>query len=973
MGRQALLTLACLLAAAETLGDPAAPKGAPVADNESAESARLYRNVPLGVYASAAPYGAYSIQIPAFVAAPKPAASRIIPVTEIFQNGGFLKDSYGNRFVGSPQSLGYKFPQQFVPLQELPSHLSQPIVAAAPSYHHRQPSPFVLGSHYTYPLQSASPQRFGIAQPLVYAGSFNAAAPPAPHHSSPGNTAQQQSTSNQVVYSNTQPQSQFSQPRDAPKFQRLQEAPKEGKQVTVQVQQATNHHDKEHLQVAPKETAISTVVNGKKTVIHLKTNPPLPLLDLDLLEPLTFDNPLVPQVQHFLPRINQATYKKLPNPNLNDAKTYQKEFVVMKTKSYDSGLIKGKPQKDAPKKKHKRPELEREIPHENEAPVKPKVVITGNPNGEPEISYEINSPNYKETYKEQAISYNKETQSEPVHYTYGTKTDNAPVTYSYSHNTKEPLKVQGVHYKSNGQGPTQLVYKFKPEEQNREQDEHPEEAPPQENNHSGENTERENEHPANYHPREHHEHHSHPREHHERHDHPREHHEHHGHPREHHEHHDHPREHHEHHDHHKQQDHHEHHKEVTNPRPSKPEYREIKYHEVPSQGHHKTVHQSHPQQHPQHHPQPQHVQSAQPLHPITQYEEHIRIIPNHKTARIKVDPSQHVQKGQTVPQQQAHPSPAPQHHPHPSLGPQHHTQDHPAPPRSYHPPPQHIQEKSRRVIIQEETPVEMHLLREQASAEMIDEEENNEEDFEKAYKNAALGFPAFHKDPVDIEKDIYNPESYGVSHDSNEYNVEHTPFQEYQEDGDEYPKATRLNYKDQRDKTKEDYYLDYSVSRPESLTDRYKNKVEYYKLYKKQRPDEYFGGEEKKNQNQNAKYTVAPFIFNIASEKPKQAFAQYKQAAPIKYEYDYPKKDVRDSSAYASRPLQMYKSKTNFVEPQFQYGFEPISLPRLLDSELAAMASNHSPESEKPGLRKKLYKENWYIKKTSTSGRQPDS
>ncbi|KAJ0182804.1 hypothetical protein K1T71_002173 [Dendrolimus kikuchii] len=992
MGREVLVAVLCCL----TLGDVLANQSIKqVKESESTASVpRLYRNVPIGVYASAAPHGAFSFQIPTF-AQIKTAASRLIPVKEeatfIQNTNAFLKDSYGNRFVETPQNVAFKttFPQQFVQLQDLPLHLSQPLTAASPNFE-LKPTQFVIGPHYKLPMQAA-PARYGVPQTVVFSENVKSFAPSqgfgvpqslipaqtsAPAHShithatqhsaapsqqfaatlnfaAPHNfgtsysfvpstaqthpKAEQQSTSNKAVYSNTQAPQHFENLKSDYKFQRLEEAPKES-QALKKTPLPTVHSENAKLQEVPTEHTVTTVVNGQKTTVSLQTNPPIPLLDISLLEPLTFKNPLVPQVQHFLPRINQATYHKLPS--VDEATNYQKEFMVQKTKSYDSGIIKGKPQKDNTKKKPKKTQSPKD-----EEPVQPQ--HKGTPHRpsldeSPEITYEINMPGYKETYKEQAIKYNKETQSEPVHYTYGSKTEKDPVTYSYVHHSKEPLQVKEIHYQSDGKGPLQLIYNFNPEEKHTEN----ESPAPQQAEHSRESQKSEGDQPK-YHNVEHHN--SHHQESPRNYNQPAQYHE----PAHH-------RDENSYQPNHVENDKRHHHEELRHP---KAKHEQEKYR--PNQAHYGSVQQS-PEYYPQALQSP--VTTAE-YHPLNQYEDEIRFLPPIKSESIRVDPNQHIQKH---PQSQS-PSPETSQNPHPSSAP-HDEQYTPIQKHSYsNTPPQHIHEKSKRIIIQEETPEEMHSLREQLKAEMIDEEENNEEDFEKAYKNAAVGFPAYYRKQTDEEKDIYNPESYGIPREHSDYHIDHSPFQQYQRDGDEYPKEARLNYKDARDSMKEDYFLDYSVSKPKSLTDRYTKKADYYKLYKKQRPEKLFASDEDKKKEKSAKYTAIPYDYPAKTQKPKgQYFAQYK-AAPHVYEYDYSKETPRDNSAHASRPFQRYKSKTFFVEPQFQYGFEPVAIPRLLDSELAAMASNNSPESEKPGMRKKLYKENWYIKKTSTRGGKPAS
>lgn len=966
------MTVLCCLAVNDVLAEQSTTTQ--IKDSESTASApRLYRNVPIGVYASAAPHGAFSFQIPTF-AQIKTAASHLIPVKEettfVQNTKGFLKDSYGNRFVETPQNVAFKtmFPQQYVQLQDLPLHLSQPLTAASPSFEFK-PTQFVVGPHYKLPFQAAS-TRYGVPRPDVFSENLRSFTPSqgfgvpqslvpaqnaAPAHTYTNQNSQQnaspsqqfaatlnfaspqnfglQSTSNKAVYANSQTPQYYENSRSNSQFQRLEEAPKKN-QALRNAPVTIVYSDKAKLQEGPTKHTVTTVVNGKKTTVNLETKPPIPLLDISLLEPLTFKNPLVPQVQHFLPRINQATYHKLPN--VNEATNYQKEFMMKKTKSYDSGLIKSKAQKNIAKKKQKRPQQpkqeEQAPPLHNNTPQTPSLEQS------PEISYEINMPGYKETYKEQAISYNKETQSEPVHYTYGSKTEKEPVTYSYSHHTNEPLKVKEVHYQSDNKKPMQLIYHFKPEEKHVEherpvshQSEGPGESTGSERDKPKYNVENDN---SNHYdtsnrynkPDQHH-----------------------------------------HNDENSQQQNHnenherQHHEELRN---QAPEHKQENY--KPNQAHRESVQDS-----PEHYPQVLQLPvTTAEYHPLNQYEDEVQFLPPTKSESIRVDPDQHIQKyPQSGPPS---PSSTPLENPHPSSAP---NNEQYVPVQNYaysNGPPQIIHEKSKRIIIQEESPEEMHSLREQLKAEMIEEEENNEEDFEKAYKNAAVGFPAYDRVQTDEEKDIYNPESYGISREHSDYNIDYAPFQQYQRDGDEFPKQARSNYKNAKDNMKEDYFLDYSVSKPESLTDRYSKKADYYKLYKKQRPENLFSYDEDKKEK-NAKYSAIPHEYPAKKEKPKEEyFAQYKAPQGV-YEYDYSKPKQKDNSAHASGPFQNYKTKTLFVEPQFQYGFEPVAIPRLLDSELAAMASNDSPESENPGMRKKLYKENWYIKKTRTISGNPAS
>ncbi|XP_035442557.2 uncharacterized protein LOC118270885 [Spodoptera frugiperda] len=1022
MGRKTILAAVCWLTLSQVLCDKNSQS---VADNVSAESApRLYGNVPVGVYASAAPYAAYSFHLPQFVAAPKTAASQVAAVKQkpVNQNiNTYLMDSYGNRYFETPQQLPYKsaFSQQYVSLQPtLPEHLAQPLVAASPNFQFQQSGPQVF---FGAPIRVSSLQtptptplnQFPSFGRLVYADKVQSLAPSSISHNYGFKipTAQQQSSNNKAVFSNTESHEQHGNLKDEPKFQRQQQIPQiivgkpksENKQATspatasetkfqriheipkevrghTQFQRLQEHPGaaKEHtsegaqessthqggnphshnaqIQSAPTKQATFTYVNdinGKKSVVKVQSEP-IPLLDLTLLEPLTFKNPLVPQVQHFLPRINQATYTKLPQANLDGVKNYQKEFMIQKTMSYDSRNANEKPQKNV--KKEKKPTNKHN--KKNNAPKKTHHETLDEA---PEIVYEINGPGHKETIIEKAISYNKETQPEPVHYSYGSKTENEPVTYSYSRSSKDPGQLKQVRYYGNGQGPSQLIYNFKPEELHEE--EHVHKNVPNSESNSHEDSAQQSE-DYKDHPKSSEEYDEVP---------------------------------------HKEQNHYR--------RPSQPSNDEPQEHRSNADSSH---YNNGPIQQKEHY-------NVDPV--VQEYEEDIRLLAN---AQIKVDPTQHVphadsehharapqqeqeseaphQHHHSSPQKQSHhhysspqsesqnaPSPhnngelnhhhlpSPQKQPHSSPPPQSHIHFSSPQHESHNAPAAHIHEKSKRIIIHDETPDGRHMHQEQMKAEVFDREENNEEDFEKAYKNAAFGFPAYSKEALEAEeKDIFDPESYGVPPDHVEYNIENTPFQQYQEEGDEFPKEARARYKDSRDKMKEGYYTDYSISKPESLLDRYQNKLGYYKLYKQQKPDYYVADgddDDKKKQKQKfAQYSVAPtFGYNSKNEEKAKSYYGHQKPKQQLYEYDYSEGKPRDNSAFASRPYQRYRTKTNFVEPQFQYGFEPISIPKLLDSELAAMASVHRPESEKPGMRKKVYKENWYIKKTSTAGGVPAS
>lgn len=995
-----------------------------IKDNANAAGApRLYRNAPLGIYASAAPHGAFTFQVPSIALKP----TQLIPVNQeslvIEKSNGYLKDSYGNRFLAPSQSVAYKttFPQQFVQLQHLPDHLAQPL-SATPSYHFPQgPPQAFFSSQYRLPSVDAvtSPlTRYGVTHPFAYAGGVKSLTPASDQQFqfvSP--VAQQAANSNNQVIYGTQ---SYSPAHNEQKFQRLEEKP-------------AAHHHNENLeaprqpQVAqsiksqvqtPVRHTVKTTHNGKDTVVQIETKPPLPLLDLSLLEPLTFANPIVPQVQHYLPKINAVTYKELHPADVDEVKKHNNEFVVQKTKSYDSGIIKGKPQSDAPKKKQKTPPKKDTTVHVHyeKKSEKPSIKVKGKPN-DAEYSYEIQSPNYKETYNEQVVSYNKETKNDPITYTYQKETQKEPVTYSFSHSSKDPGQTQKVQYVKKDPVSNHLVYQFQPAEQNVKHNDGHHSSPEPESDDSGE-SDSDDEAPSydhahydTHHDKPSHSHQATPS------------HSHHSHPST-------PSQHshkptHSHssqshhpstHSHnpahsHSSQSHHpsthshshsssqSHHPSTQSHDPTHSHSASQSHHPTThshssghahpsphpstSQSHHSTPHSHsadhvHPSPHPHyatghpathsHQSQPQHSNDEQQSHnpqqayytvtqkspqyynhpeltPLHEFMENLRFIPSYTNAAIRVDPNQHVQKQPGSPQyyiQQKTPG---------------------ARSEAQLTSEPVIYEKSKKIIIQEESPDEVHSHQEKLTAQMVGKEENNEEDFEKSYKEAAYGFPAYDRDSRESEDDIYNPESYGEPQNSEEDTGKH--FEEYQEEGDEFPKFARLGYKDSRDKTKESYFQDYSIQKPESMTDRYQSKINYYKMFLKHKPEKLrHSGNSDKNK-ELAKYTVAPSFFDSAPKQKSKQSAAYK-AAPT-FEYDY-LKDSRDSSAHASRPSLRFKSRTHFVEPQFQYGFEPIAIPRL-DSELDTMASNLSPESEKPGTRKKVYKENWYIKKTSTSSK----
>lgn len=1085
---QAVLVLFCWLAAANG-EEQKAVNSSVVSDNVSAESApRLYSD-GFKVYASGAPY---TLTFRAQDLAK--AASQVIPVKEenvfIQNQHGFLKDSYGNQYkVGSPQAVAYKtsFPQQYVRLQDLPVHLSQPLIPGF-NYNGKGPQFSYTAPTFRFSTLTVTPTPIVKSQfpSHGYASNIRSLSPVHGRYTIPPGSPLQQPSNSAAVYASQHYSGQH-RPQQGPKFQRLEEHTPHGFKITQGSGNLNNknviHSTKENLQNAlqggiqgapVKQVTVITYNNGQKTAVSLETQPPLPLLDLNLLQPLHFDNPIVPQVQHFLPKINYP----IPQVPPVEQKNHHNEFVVKKTKSYDTGYVPQQSNADdeeeeeeeeeapPPQIHHKKPtHTHKQVPH-NEQPL-PK-------------TYEINSPNYKETYNEQVVKYDKKTDSEPVTYTYNMQTEKKPVSYSYTKSSKAPIIDKHLSYEVHGTGPKQqIIIHSAPESkyQHHEEEHHHVEHHP--HSHQGQHHHSQGDHqgghhhhsPANqgdhhhqsqghhrgeHHPQSHHQeerHYHHPQSdhyhHEERHHSPQTHHQsnHHYHPHTHH-----------------QGEHHHHHssrqealptkrpesesqqesddsresEESNEQRPRDYSGEEQDDDEIPShqlKAEHREVHDHNPHKVPQQiisnvQNQYGHLHSSPPPQfqsitlPVTtiqsitphDYEENIRIQPTgHPNGEIKQDHrhhqqnvpvhyNEHNQQHQNNPgvvyhggfnaQIQVHPqiiksspapqiqytthqvpaqhvsSPQPQRQQQPTRPPQQHHHQSPSPsPQSYYGANPQVIEKSRKIIIQEETPDEMHSHREQMIAEMINQDEDNEEDFEKAYKEAAFGFPAYEYNSEQIEKNVYNPASYGSPrYKDDEDDFEHSPLQQYHEEGDEFPKSARLTYKDDKENLKEDYFLDYSVHKPEIELDRHKNKVGYYKMFKKQRPKYFYGDAPEKKQKKSEKLTADLFGYN-SYHQPKQVnyFAHLKQAP--KFEYSYAKEAPRDSFAYASSGPR--KTKTLFVEPQFQYGFEPISLPSIL-GELSAMATNIRPESEKPGTRKKIYKETFHIKKTST-GSEPNS
>lgn len=996
---QVLLAAICWLAFCEALEVERKVNSSIVKDNESAESAPLYSRARhiVGVYASGSPYGAYSYIAPTVIKAPLTAGSQVAPVSvsdsaPTRSTNGYLKnlrDSYG-KYLATPQAVAYKaaFPQQFLPIQALPVHLSQPLAAAAaPNQQYKTFAPnYFFGTQYKVPSPysySATPtpltQLASFSKPLVYAGNVKNFLPVTSFFSR-GNryhgfapVQQQQATGSKTFYANT--------PDVEQKKQQKSESSVLGSSKKLD--------DKGQIQAAPAQTSVTAIVNGKQTVVTLETNPPIPQLDISLLEPLTFDNPVVPQVQHFLPKINSATYAKLPTYNIQHSSKKHKDVPVHRINVYNSGHVETPPKKKSHKKKSRK-----EIDS-----VKPQVIIKGNPE-EQEFSYQINMPNHKETYNEQVVSYDKQTNTKPVTYSYNKESQSEPENYSYSHSSKDPLKVTHVEYVDN-ESPKQLVYTFSPEENEEDnsaeiylQPPVSEESSTASNDDDDSSMQREhtryddkrsehvedNDQYAQRHkdykddydsPKQFIEnessvgttedstyqdlpqHHSTPQS-------PS-----HGYysghqplhstsPRRH-------KNHHVHHSHLPAHYHHHHHHHSTErtvkstentelpPRQShstKAEHRGHEYKKRPKQELQREVTHNIADQH--YRSQPLSVAVQDMFEPITpEYEEDIKILPTH----------------------------AP-HAPH-------RTQNQPLPPlylKPFSSSAPHVLEQSKRVIIKEneESPDARNTRMQQVMDEMVAEVENEEEDFEKGYKASAFGFPAYGaitEETDDGESDLNNPDSYGAPrYQTGEYDAEN-PFEKFQTEDEPY-KSFRSSYKDGRDDKKDNYYLDYSANKPDVYADFYKKKADYYKLFKKHNPEKSFSKKRGSNDREfngdeeEAKVVASSsFLYPVSPTQKQNIYNSQYKAPNIAFKYDYPKVTPRDSRAHASQPYIKYR--TNFVEPQFQYGFEPITAPLLLDSELAAMASNDSPESERPGMRKKVYEENWYIKKTRTAAGKP--
>ncbi|XP_023945139.2 putative mediator of RNA polymerase II transcription subunit 12 [Bicyclus anynana] len=1093
MGRKALIAVLCCIAFNRISAKAVkSESGVGLIDNISAESVpQLYRNVPNGVYsyASATPYAAYSFHVPQFVA---PNFNQIVPLNQerilAQSTNNYLKDSYGQRFVEAPQAYAaYKaaLPQQFVPLQKLPAHLSQPLVAAAPSAQYGQHffgAPFRLANLQAVSHEQTNP--FGISQPLVYAQNVRTqVASPGPKPQAKGQpVVQQQSTRNNNVYADVH-SARYSNFWNEPKAQVTQEEPKIS---------ASDHNENQQIVQSlplvhePKQTTITSFSNGKKTVVNLITKPPVPLLDLTLLEPLTFDNPLVPQVQHFLPKIHSVTYKKLPELKQNN----QQKVITIKRKTTKKI------------KKQKKPKVSKDEIEVNHIPT----VIDADEH--PELSYEVKSPNYKETYTEKKVSYNKETQSKPVHVSYEKKTEMKPVTYSYGKTTQnepvhynyvqtsnDPAQIKQAYLEDNKEKTKHLIYHFTPEElsdENNQQssdtnpplesveiyEENPNERVTEDNNqqqqHHQQQQQHEPQHQQHYGPQ----HHNQPQQHHPQH-HPQHHHqeqhytehkrshdpEQHQHqhqqyqqnlkPQNHqyqqHQKHEavpHKREHHNHqsqhqYEQHKRNEHHEpqqhqyqQHKQNEHHEPQQHQYQQHKqneYHEP--QQHQYQQHKQNEHHEPQHHQYRQHEKHEPQQNQYQQHKQHepkqINDNAKHELAeeaynqskenfRDEPDPEDreaayyenpkqnnqhehrqeayyetpknaHVEAREESPELIEHKSPeqdekqyeaivpeyeeditiVPNHPPHAperssnikhKSHPETHSEEvHYDYPKSYYSSQAEPEEKSNRIIVKDDPPQprqEEYKPNDELIEAMVKKQEENEDDFEQAYKDAAYGFPAYDTPVrnVDTEKEIYNPANYGVPRFHNDFGQDKSQLREYEPAGDDYPSQMRSNYEDTRDKMNADYYTDYAGSGPQSLVDRKKKKEQYYDNYNEHKPQKYYSKEDSDKQ-QSAKYSVPAYSYPGAPEQKK--FAKFTSRITPLDEYNYAKEKPVDSSAFGTGT---YSSKTQFLAPHYQYGFEPIRVSRLLDRELAAMASDDSPETVK-----KMYKENFYIEKSSTS------
>lgn len=996
-----------------------------VKSNISAPSVtRLYRNVPHTRYASGELHG----HKPVFKKGPLTAASHFVPVKQeqivIHNKKGYLKDSYGNSFVTSPQMVAYKMtlPHQYVKLQDLPKHLSQPLTSASAGSFYKNSPKFSYGTpqrpssqkaysqvqkHQAYSQapthqaysQAAKGKTSNISQPPKFSGNLRTFAPAhsyRPFSNVKVSTLIPQASKQRDIYSNNYPHYSTSSEEE---FERLLKSPN-AKHVWHDLKVPENLSTKIIAgKVTKKENLKSQVTSQSKKVpvkaaqnIVLETKPPLPhLLDLSLLEPLTFDNPIVPQVQHFLPKINYYI------PKVDEEKQHHNEYVVQKTMYYDTGLIKNpqnnkKPQTEEDSAEEDSREVEddsREVEDEEEAPSERppshhvQIRVQQQPqqssaeeDDNPEFAVNNKSPNYKETLTEHVIQYDNSKENEPKTYSYGSHVTSPPQVYSYS-STSKPYSQQ-IYVKTNSESidPVKVVYSSNPESTQSE----PNSGESDESAESAEDSREETHEPHES----------------------------------------------------------DSGKYTENPSPSPPppppqkgQYQQLNFSPQPTYPISAQKYQSSPKPNqldtntetflssPKFNPalmykdpkyqkmlmaaynsmpkptfnpvyngkisynsptnaSPVSRSSSSPVTPVPQvkyqtvktpvdnfgieryvnkpledFEQNIQLLPP-PNAKIRVPPGQHLNNGfqpssffgKNTAQQRK--SSEQEHLPSSTSAP-------------------HIVEKSHKIIIQEESPNEHHSHREQMSAEVIDDGDDDDEgDFDTAYKDSAYGFPAFNKDAEELEKDVYSPNDYApASH--TEYDFEKTPFEQYVDKGDRFPKSARLTYKDDRDDLKENYYLDFSSKTPQSYKDRKNHKEDYYKMYEQNtRPEAFFGPplEERKESKKAENFIEPPrYTYNLQSSQPTGLFAQYRKVPG--YEYDYLKSAPRDTFAHASSwPLN--KAKTLFGEPQLHYGFQPLTA-RLLDSELSAMSSNISPKIDKDGTRKKTYKENLYVKRMTTN------
>ncbi|OWR49016.1 hypothetical protein KGM_202195 [Danaus plexippus plexippus] len=884
MGRQVIISCLCLLVLDKT---QAKALNGHIDNVNSKSYQRLYKDRSFDVYASATPYAAYSFNVPTF-AVPK---SNVIPVKEenvVVQNvNGYLRDSYGQRFVQAPQTLAYKstIPQQFIQLQNLPAHLSQPLVASAPSIHYTT-QPFFGQRLPNFQVFSHTPVNIVSPPHLIHANNVRNVAP------SPALNSQFQTPyASQASQHETPIHSDVTKTQNDQKIREEQKvSATNNRQNQQQQQQKINQQNNLQLLQVPKENHYTNINNGQKNIYTINSKP-LPLLDLTLLEPLKFSNPITPQVQHYLPRINNVKYEKLPEVDV--VKKHQMEFIVQNTKSYDSDSVKPKTKKEGTKKKQKKHNTQN-VKHEEGLPETATASNHDTPEENPEFSYEINSPNYKETYTEKKVSYNKETQPEPIHISYNEQSEVKPKHYIYEkrkeinpdsynhvHNPKPSIQGTQEYYSSPKQTPKHHVQDNHENKYGHNNKLHTPSADSGQSHNVGnkgiKHIREENDNSKNH--------------------------------------------------------------DGNRGSPKhydRPQQGQVYYHsesdDIPLAFNTKN-------QKPQNsftHNEPKHYQPITP-----EYEEDIKDLAAHQ------------------PHSQRHHGDNDRRYPAPQSGGQQSQDDN----KSYYFPSPIVVENSKNVN-DKESPESNEELMDQ----MVKKMRENEEDFEKAYKDAAYGFPAFDTSSYNAEKNIYNPESYGSTNYYKEYDHEKSPLIQYEEEGDDYPKFTRSQYKHNRDEANDEYFDHYVARKPESIAERNNRKEEYYQTFLNHRPEYYFANEQN-DKNEKAKYTSVP-NYNFNAPQRTQIYSKGNQS-PNHGAYDLSAQTPSDNSPYATQAFQRYKSKTQFVEPQYQYGFEPVSIPQLLDSEMAVMASIISSKNEEPDARKKDFVDNnsWLVKKHITKAK----